>query len=599
MNKFFKTFWAALLAFIVGTVLMWLFVILLFSGIAASFSPKPTVVSAGSVLKIDLASTMVDSPENRSASINLSSYTATGSVTLLNAIQAIEKAAIDNNIKGIYMNLTGAGRMDITQIEEVRAALGRFKQSGKFIVSYDEAYSQTGYYFCSVADHVFLHPEGGISWQGMAGSVMFYKGLLDKLGIEMQILRHGTYKSAVEPFMTDRMSPANREQLTVMVNSLWDNILEEVSVSRGIPMTTLKGYADELSLAGAMNAKRLGFVDELMYEDQVNSYLAALVKGDTPASYTSAEESKAPKMVSLEEYVSTPVASGRRMSRNKVAVIYAEGDIMDGESYRGTVGGATVAAKIAEARRDDGVKAVVLRVNSPGGSAMASDVIWREVELLRKEKPVVVSMGRYAASGGYYIACNADVILANRSTLTGSIGVFGMIPNIGKTMKDKVGITVDVVRTNQHADMGNLFRSLDKAEEEYFLKGIETVYDTFVNHVADGRNMTYEAVDRIGEGRVWLGTDAHDIGLVDGFGGIKEAIELAADRAGIADDFRIYEMAETYNPFSLIMSAMYSARTPKIENELGEAFKHYNYLMNTVTGETTVQARMPYMIEFR
>lgn len=601
MNKFFRTFWAALLAFVVGTAVMWLFVFLLFAGMAAAFTPTAPVVSHDSVLRIDLTSSVVDSPENRSASFNLSTYQATGSVTLLDMLGAIERAETDSNIKGIYINLTGMGSIGITQVEEIRVALEKFKGSGKFIVSYEEAYSQLGYYLSSVSDHIFVHPEGGVSWHGFSGTVMFYKGLLDKLDVEMQILRHGTYKSAVEPFMSDRMSPANREQMTVMVNSLWNNIAGDVSVSRGIPTENLKKYADELSLGNAKDALRLGFVDALLYPDQVANVLAALVNGEEFEEYTEAAEAKMPTMIGMGEYVQSHMAAGRRMSKNKVAVIYAEGDIIDGDSYPGAVGGNTVAARLAEARRDNNVKAVVLRVNSPGGSAMASEIMWREMELLRAEKPVIVSMGEYAASGGYYISCAADFIYADRSTLTGSIGVFGMLPNIQKALKNKVGITTDVVRTSPHADMGRPFRPLDSREEKYFLDQIKETYNTFVNHVADGRNMSYDAVDKIGEGRVWMGTDANGIGLIDGFGGINDAIALAADRAGVSGDFRIYEMTDTSSPYAALMRALTGisakAKTPSVEDELGKAFKHYNTIMKSIS-EKGVQARMPYTIEF-
>lgn len=602
MSKFFKTFWAALLAFVVGNILIWLFVFLLFAGMIAAFTPSAPIVSSDSVLKIDLGASVVDSPESKTASINFSTYQATGSVTLLEMLQAIEKAETDNNIKGIYIRLTGTGSIGVTQIEEVRAALEKFKESGKFIVSYDENYSQMGYYLSSVADHIFVHPEGGMDWKGISGTVMFYKGLLDKLKIDVQILRHGTYKSAVEPFMSQKMSPANREQMTVLVNSLWDNVAGEISLSRGIEMPDLKKYADELALGNAADAQRLGFVDAVLYPDQVANVLSALVKGEEIEDYIVEGDGKMPSVIAIDRYIMSHAVMGNRMSKNKVAVIYAEGSIVDGTSHQGSVGGSTVAAKLAEARRDQNVKAVVLRVNSPGGSAMASEVMWREMELLRAEKPVVVSMGEYAASGGYYISCPADFIYSDRSTLTGSIGVFGMIPNLQKTLEDKVGITTDVVRTSPHADMATVFRPMDNREKAFMLKNVEAVYSTFVNHVAAGRNMTFEEVDRIGEGRVWLGTDAAGIGLVDGFGGIKDAIALAADRAGVADDFRIHEMAEANTPYAALLRALSGlgaqimGRTP-LETELGDAFKHYNMIIKSID-EKGVQARMLYAIEF-
>ena len=598
MNKFFRTFWAALLAFVVGTVVVWLMLILIFAGISAAFTPKPVAIMNNSVLKIDLASSIVDSPGSKSVSFNFSTYDATGSLSLLEVLNSVERAETDPNIKGIYINLTGSGGMGISQVEELRDALIKFKESGKFIVSYEEFYSQVGYYLASVSDKVFLNPQGGMTWNGLSATVMFYKGLLDKLDVQVEILRHGTYKSAVEPFMDTKMSAANREQTSVYVNSMWNIILSDISRSRGIATADLNRYADELAVRDPQDAKRLGFVDELLYEDQVMNVLAALVNGEEIEDYNDVDEAKAPVMTSMGAYVSSTAVSTRNMSRNKIAVIYADGDITDGNSSPGIVGSATVAKKLAEARKDENVKAVVFRVNSPGGSAMASEVMWREVEMLREEKPVIISMGSYAASGGYYISCAGDVILSDRSTITGSIGVFGMMMNLEKTMKNKLGLTTDVVRTNPHGDMGQPFRGLTQPERDYFMHSIKGTYNTFVTRVADGRNMTFEEVDKIGEGRVWLGTDAREIGLVDGFGGIKDAIALAADRAGIAHDFRVYEMADSGNPFSALFRALADIPMSSMRNELGDAFTEYNHLMKTLS-EPGVQARMPYVIDIR
>jgi len=598
MNKFFRTFWAALLAFVVGTVVVWLFVFLIFAGISAAFTPKPVPIMSNSVLKIDLADAVVDSPESRRISFNISTYNTTGSLSLLDVLNAIERAETDPNIKGIYINLTGSGGTGISQVEELRAALLKFKESGKFIVSYEEYYSQVGYYLASVSDKVFLNPHGGMNWNGLSATIMFYKGLLDKLDIQVEILRHGTYKSAVEPYMDTKMSPANREQTSVYVNSMWNILLSDISASRGITVENLDKYATDLAIRDPQDAKRLGFVDELLYEDQVMNVLAALVNGEQIGDYTSVAEGEAPKMTYMGDYVSSVKASARNISRNKIAVIYADGDITDGDSSPGVVGSSTLAKKLADARKDENVKAVVFRVNSPGGSAMASEVMWREVELLRQEKPVIVSMGSYAASGGYYIACPGDVILSDRSTITGSIGVFGMIMNLEKTMKNKIGLTTDVVRTNPHGDMGQIFRGLTQPERDYYMHGIKTTYGTFVNRVADGRNMTFDEVDRIGEGRVWLGTDAKEVGLVDGFGGIKDAITLAADRAGVAGDYRVHEMVNTGNPFSALFRSLADMPMSRMRNELGDAFEEYNHLMKTLS-EPGVQARLPYVVEIQ
>lgn len=596
MNKFFRTFWAALLAFISGSILFTMLGFMIFSGIVASFSSKPVAVQTNSVLKIDLSQQLSDSPDNNIGMFDLSSMTHTPSVTLLNVLNAIETAASDFNIKGIYLNIAGAGNMSISQAEEIRDAIVKFKESGKFVIAYNDSYSQAPYYLSSVADKVFINPDGMFLWQGLSGTVMFYKGLLEKLDIQVEILRHGTFKAAVEPYMLDKMSPENRLQMNTYVNSLWNILLTDISESRGISVGNLNKYANTLAVKTPAEAKKLGFIDEILYKDQVMNVIAELVKGNEIEDYTLVEEQNTPNFVKLTDYIANNALSNMKFSKNQVAVVYADGNIVDGKSEKGTIGGETLAAKLAKVRKNDNVKAVVLRVNSPGGSAQASEIIWREMELLREKKPVIVSMGSYAASGGYWISSGADMIIADRSTLTGSIGVFGMMMNLGNTMKNKLGITTDVVKTNTYADMGNQYRAMQGAERAFFMNNIEKIYAKFLDHVSAGRNMTTGDVDKIGQGRVWLGTDAKSIGLVDGFGGLKDAIALAADRVGIADDYRVYEVADEANPFNVLMNSLSGVRSSAVETELGDAFKHYNEIMTTLS-ETGVQARMPYIIE--
>lgn len=601
MNSFFKSFWAALLAFVVGSILTTFLSILIFAGFVASIgSTKTVAVKPNSVLKIDLGSTIVDAPSNKSGSLNLSLMSFTPSNTLLEVLRAVEVAETDNNIKGIYINLTGMGSMNMANVEELRAALVKFKEnSGKFIVAYNENYMQVSYYLSTVADKVIMNPEGVMDWRGLSATVMFYKGLLDKLDVEVDIFRHGTFKSAVEPYMTDKMSPANRHQMETYAKSLWNVLLDDISASRGISKEKLDEYASTLVIRSAAQAKAYGMVDEVLYEDQVNSILAAMVAGEEIADYSDPGSGKAPESISLDKYITYTSMATRRISKNKIAVVYADGGIQSGENANDVAGSASVAAQLAKAREDKNVKAVVFRVNSPGGSVLASEVMWREVNLLREEKPVIVSMGNRAASGGYYISCPADVILADRTTLTGSIGVFGMAMNLEKAMKNKLGITVDVAKTNPHADMLTGFRGVNRDEREYMMGMIEEVYANFVGHVADGRNMTREAVDEIGQGRIWLGTDALSIGLIDGFGGLNDAIALAADRAGVADDFRVYEVVDEKDQFQLLMEAAFSgAREARLRSDLGEAFVYYNHLKQTLE-EPGIQARLPYEIEIR
>ena len=646
--NFGKTFLAALLAIIVANIIVGIFTVMIFAGVMAGFESGPVAVRPNSVLRIDFTNGVTDEPNTSPfSSVGLGGIALNHSNSLLQVLGAIENASYDGNIKGIYINVTG-GSISMANVEEVRAALQKFREdSGKFVVAYSEVYFQLGYYLASVADKVFVHPEGGVSWQGLASQVMFYKGTLEKLGVEVEILRHGTFKSAVEPFMLDRMSPENRMQLNTVLGSVWNMILGDISASRSIAPEMLSAYADNLSLNDSQAALQYGFVDGVLYEDQVNDLLARLsaagastvdyelrqvmqveseatslaAAGPAPAVEPEWEEEPAedvtrveepdsaghdiypagdPIIIELSDYITAAGMNIGNLRSDRIAVVYIDGDIIDGVSQAESVGGATIAEKLARTRTDNRVKGVVVRVNSPGGSALASDVMWREMELLRREKPVVVSMGGYAASGGYYVSCPADLILADRSTLTGSIGVFGLVPNAGKALKDIVGITTDVAKTNEHADMGSLFRPLDNMERDYLQRSVEQVYGTFIGHVAAGRNLTVERVDEIGGGRVWSGANALEIGLVDGIGGLAEAIELCADRAGIAGSYRIKEMVDEPDALSLLFrSFSASARQDKaLWNELGETFVQYKKLLD-ILGQPGVQARMPYEIEIR
>lgn len=608
--NFFKTFWAALLAFVVINILIGVLSIMVVAGIAASLGETPQAVKSNSILKIDLSGSITDSPSaSPFGAIDFMNMKVNTSNTILEALTAIEGAATDDNIKGIYINLQHTGSINAANIEELRSALLTFKESGKFVVSYNEVYSQFGYFLSSVADRVYLSPAGSVSWQGLAGSVMFYKGLLDKLGIQPEVIRHGTFKAAVEPFILDKMSPENRLQMMTLYNSIWGTVLSDVAASRSIDSATLSTYASELALKSAAQAKNLNFVDSLIYEDQMMDILGRLADGDKLSDIdavrvvTDSTAEKAdidePEFISLSRYISAAKPAVKKISKNKVAIVYADGTIVDGNSEEGKIGGATMAAKLAKVRKDKNVKALVLRINSPGGSALASEVMWREIELIRKDKPVVVSMSGVAASGGYYIACPADIVLANRMTITGSIGVFGLLYNAEKGLKDKLGITVDVAKTNPSADMGSPFRPMSSAEKAYLMYSVEDIYKTFVGHVADGRNLTFEAVDAIGGGRVWSGVSASQNGLIDGFGGLKQAIALAADRAAVSTDYRVSQIVDDEDQFTALFKSIASARTSAIKSELGEAYLHYNNIMEILEQNGTVQARMPYVFEIQ
>ncbi len=581
---------ASLLAVVVGVglgVMIWTMVLV---GMLSAFgSSSVAVIPAGSVLRLNMG-TVTDSPSGSPLeSFDFMSMSMQKRTSLLSTVRAIQAAAEDSRIEGIYINFDEGTNVSLASLEEIRAELEKFRESGKFVVAYQESWSQIALWFASVADAVYTNPEGGVEWTGLSSSVMFYKGLLDKLDIEPIIVRHGSFKSAVEPFILDRMSPENRLQYEKMTGSIWDVVVEGIAASRGIAEGDLLAMADNLTIDSPSAAVERGLVDELLYEDQVISSMAGMMGKD---------EGEEIKMVSFGDYASQ-VSGSNLSSKNKIAIIYAEGEIVSGEGDQGQVGSASMVELIKKARKDEGTVAVVLRINSPGGSALASEVMWRELELLKAEKPLIVSMGALAASGGYYIAAPADAIYANRSTLTGSIGVFGLFANVGDALKSKLGVTTDVVNTNKYSDVGSMFRTPSSAELAYFQKSVEDVYSTFVGHVAEGRNMTAEAVDNIGQGRVWAGADALEIGLIDGYGGLVDAISLAADRVGVTDDFRLWEVTPQTSTLDALLSGLSaSVRHRILGDELARSLAHYEYLRNTLD-KPGVQARLPYVIDIR
>lgn len=582
MKGFFKTFLAVLLAMI--TLPLILFFVLA-GVVGSSLESKPVVVEDGSVLVLNLDENIADSPRMPTiSSSSLSSMDVVKTLSMLDVMEALEAAAKDDHIKALYLNFTGSGAIEGTaQIEELRTLLAGFKAtSGKPIIAYNETYSQGTYWLASIADKVYMNPQGGLDWRGLASQSLFFKRAIDKLGVDVQIVRHGTYKSAVEPYMLTEMSPANRQQTEAMVNALWEALVNDVALSRNITPAMLRAYAATLAVSSPAKAVELGFVDGLKYQDEVLDELKNI------AGVAEVKE------ITLGEYSTTVVST--KISPNKVAIIYADGEIIDGEGGEGIVGGATTADQIRRAREDKGVKAVVLRVNSPGGSALASEVMWRELKLLGEEKPIVVSMANYAASGGYYISSPADHIIANRTTLTGSIGVFGVIVTAGDVLEDKLGVNVDVAKTAPHADMGSMFRRLTPAEMGFMQRSVEDVYGTFLGHVAEGRDMTVEAVDAIGEGRVWCGVDAERIGLVDEFGGLKKALLVAAEKAELGDDWRTVEILEEEDELTALMNTLLSAKAPRIMGEMGTAGRSLETLYNALKGGSSVQARMPYDI---
>ena len=596
--NFLKTFLAGVLAFVVGCFLVcYIGMMLLVSmaGLAGSFE-KAVSVPDGSILEINLDETITDSPAtNPLAEFDFATMTSRHSLPVLKAMGAIEAAAADSRIRGIYLRLNGAGGIAGSALmEELRGAIADFRQSGKFVVSYNEVYNQGAYYLASVADSVYLHPEGGMDWSGLAFNLTFYKGLLDKLDLHAEVFRPTVckYKSAVEPYILDRMSDANRLQMQELVNSIWGTLVRAGSDARGISPEELNRMADNLEVVLPEDALEKGLVDGLLYEDQMNDVFASYgLEPDAEGHYS---------FVTLGDYAAqTGFGAASSLSQPAVAVVYADGSIVDGEGYElDKIYGNTLARTLAGVRADESVKAVVLRVNSPGGSALASDIIWRELELLRAEKPVIVSMGSYAASGGYYISCPADAIVSDRLTLTGSIGVFGMYLYTPDALKNKLGITLDGVKSNRSAGMGSI-SPLTPAERASIMRGVDKVYATFTGNVAQGRNLPLERVLEIAGGRVWSGEDALDIGLVDGIGGLREAIALAADKAELGGDFRVKEVGEQPEGLWALLSELgVSVRQQMLRSEFVKKMKEYRQVQE-LTSQQGVLMYCPWQPEWR
>lgn len=591
--NFIKTFLAALLAFVLGSLAILLFGMFILFAIAGSME-RTVTVKEGSILRIDFSEVINDAPSSDPlAGFDFRTLQSTRQLSLLKVLRTLEAAAVDDRIEGIYLRMNGTGGVTGTAlIEELREAIELFKQSGKFVVAYNETYSQGQYYLASAADRIYLQPEGGMDWSGLSTSLMFYKGLFDKLDLKAEVFRPTVckYKSAVEPYILDRMSEANREQMQALVDSMWGTIAETVAASRGIDVERLNEIADKLQVTLPEDALKYGFVDGLLYEDQMKEVFAELgVEDDGEGNYD---------FVSLGDYASMVGVDLDNLGADRVAVVYADGQIVDGEGYGDAVYGNSLAAELADVRRDEKVKAVVVRVNSPGGSALASDVIWREMELLRAEKPVVVSMGSYAASGGYYISCPADVIVADRLTLTGSIGVFGMFLNPIDALKNKLGITLDGVKSNASAGMGSV-EPLTPAQRASIMRGVDKVYETFTQDVAAGRNLPIEKVLDIAGGRVWSGSDALGIGLIDAYGGLKTAIALAVDKAGLGENFRVVEVTQQPSGLAAMLSALnVSVRKAFVRSELQELFGGYDRVQRLLRMQGVLMYS-PYEVELR
>lgn len=581
MKDFFKFTLASVLGVALAGIIFTILGIITMVGMVAS-SDTETTVKENSIFVLNLKGTLSErvqeNPFQTLMGEDLQEY------GLDDILTSIQKAKNNENIKGIYLQ-TSVLNTSFASLEEIRNALKDFKESGKFIVAYADQYTQSMYYLASIADKIIINPQGSIEWHGLASQPVFYKDLLKKVGIDMQIFKVGTYKSAVEPFIATEMSEANREQVSAFLNSIWGRLLEDVSTSRDIPVSTLNQYANEMmDFKPAEEYIAYKMADTLMYKDGVLDYLKVL---------SGREEDESLRTLSLEDMKNVKRNTPLDKSGNIIAVYYAFGGIDDTTSGTEGINSEKVIKDLRQLREDETIKAVVLRVNSPGGSAYGSEQIWREVVLLKEKKPVIVSMGDYAASGGYYISCAATHIVADPTTLTGSIGIFGMFPNMEELLTDKLGLHFDMVKTNKFADMGNLTRPFNAEEKEAMQSYINNGYKLFVKRCADGRNMSLEAIEKIAEGRVWTGATAKELGLVDELGGLDRALEIAAQKAEI-DAYSVVNYPTEEGFFSNLMN---TGTDDYINGKMIEALgDSYNYIkfIEDLKNMDRIQARIPF-----
>ncbi len=589
MKQFFKFVFASMVGFLFASIIIFGIIFLFIIGLIAVSSDKTVEVEPDSVLKMAFNYPVTErTPNNPLSALNFLGIDGDKSIGINDILANIKKAKTDDNIKGIFLDESDVTPGEATS-EEIRNALIDFKKSGKFIVAYSEIYTQGFYYLASVADKVYINPKGIFLFHGFSSQVTFLKGALDKLGIEAQIIKVGTYKSAVEPYFLTKMSDANRLQVNSYLGSLYDHFLTEISTSRHINKDSLFNYANELKIRFPEDALKYKLVDGLKYKDEVLDDL----KQRTGVGFKDDLKS-----VELGDYTKSGPENNnsKKESKNRIAIVYASGEINGSDGDDNTIGSERISKALRQVRLDDNVKAVVFRVNSPGGNSLASDVIWREVMLTKKVKPIIVSMGDYAASGGYYISCAADSIIAEPNTITGSIGIFAILPNMQKFFNDKLGITFDGVKTGKYADLGDISRPLTPEERAILQNEVDHGYDDFTKAVADGRHKTQAYINSIGQGRVWTGEQAIKLGLVDRLGNINDAVKSAAKEAKLKS-YKLVSYPEQksfLNKFGMGLSA--EMKTHFIKSELGDNFKYYEQIKGVTQMMRTPQARLPYDI---
>ncbi|MGE5421250.1 MAG: signal peptide peptidase SppA [Chloroflexota bacterium] len=588
MKEFLKYTLATITGIILVSILFFIIMLGSLSAMIAS-GDKPVTIENNSILVLKAGVQIPDhGTGNPFATFDIVNMEATPTPGLNEILKNLEKAAKDDKIKGVLIenDLLNTGW---ATTEEIRNALSEFRTSGKFVISYsDYVLTQQCYYLGTVADKIFINPGVMMDFKGLSSEVMFFKDALEKLGIEVQVTRHGKFKGAVEPFILDKLSDENREQIMAYAGSIWNHVLNNISQARNIPVDQLNTMADNLDATISSRALGKGLVDGLIFRD---------VLIDTLKSLSGIGKDKELKLVSMTKYSKVPSKKGVAPKR-KISVIYAEGNIVMGDGNDSNIGGNRYAEIIRKERKDSTVKAIVLRVNSPGGNAVASDIMWRELQLAAAVKPVVVSMGNYAASGGYYISAPATKIYANPTSISGSIGVFGLLPNADILLQKKLGIKTEVVKTNRNSDFPSFTRPMNDTEKEVMQLNIEQIYGDFVGKVASGREMEASSVDSIGQGRVWSGSSAIKIGLVDEIGGLNDAIKGAAELAGISD-YSVKELPVSEDPYMKLLSQLSGdIKMRVLRKELGESVKYYN-MMKEITQMSGVQARLPYIIELK
>ncbi len=583
--NFLKTFLASLLGSFVAIVILFFITIGIIAGIVAIVSSDDVTIKGKTLLVMELDKPVMDRAPKMPLLYDLGS---TGKATGLNDIlKNIRKAKTDDRISGILLELSDIPS-GISTVSEIRQALQDFRLSGKFIYAYGEYYSQTAYYLASVADSVFINPEGSLLFKGLNSELIFLKGLLEKIDVKVQIVRHGKFKAATEPLFLDKMSAENREQISLIVERVWDHMLTGISESRTIGKDKLNAIADSLLLNTADDVIRYRLADRMVYKDQLLASLRKVM--ELP------EKKKIP-VVTLDEYNNVKtVDSLHTGAKESVAVIYAEGAIGPGEGDDQSIGSDRISKAIRQAREESKVKAIVFRINSGGGSALASDVIWREVVLASREKPVIASFGDVAASGGYYIACGATKILADPSTITGSIGVWGAIPNMQGLFNNKLGITFDDAGSNKNSDFIPVTKPVSPYQLAVLQKSVDHVYEVFIGKVADGRKMEKTSVDSVGEGRIWSGTDALRLGLIDEYGGLDKAIRMAADLAKL-EKYKLMELPRQKDPIEQILEEiMGNASLSPLKEALGDDY-HLVEMVREARTIKGVQARIPFYIK--